>query len=841
MFVAAGPRHRARGWAVPFALVALMCVGFPTALGAHAPARPQPGPAVPNHLGAISGRTSAPSAEVLGMQGFPNMEWGTAIIVYGPGDDTTHFLGEGARMVVDDHLRNVTVFGGEGSGGLSNQTIIYNYSSGDLFVDYLDPSPTARTNASFADVPGRDFAVLFGGLTDLRTQRASNETWVYYFGNETWRNVTRAVAPPPRESAAFAVNSSAGTGLLEGGWDPAYRVNGSSAVVLWNDTWSINLTTFRWTQLHPANAPAPASGAAMIWENSTDRYELFGGCGLSCSNTLWSFAGRPADWVPVATNGVLSARAGSTFAWDGADQVGILFGGSSGTGTNPTALGDGYFFSPNSSTWAGLGVSGGPGPRYDAPSAWADFPGCVGLIVVGGNTVLQEAPGNASVLEPVAVPQPNCFPDLISGGGKPPPPCSQLHTALSVFVYNNLTGEGIPNASVNVDGGCVHRTATTNAAGYLNLTIPAPDKLNVTGMSFGYRTNEVKSLFLPNTTNNIRLPLGPLPSLNVRTYGLNASGERYPLGGVTVDQGTSLVLGRTNPAGFLNLTQVDVVGGSLTVFGTLGGYSRASDTVHVPYFGPFWANVTLLDSGPLDLRVVDARTGAPAPGGSLQLSFLDPAGPPPITFATDPAGWFNQSAALAGNYSIVANVPGYLPNTTSFYHPWVATSVIDMLLTPKVGARLNVHLLDALTDFGIAGGQVTVAGFGTMDTSTSGWANFSDVRPAGLYEVTGSASAYSTNQSWVQLDYYAVVSPYDVHLQPVRLCPGLPGCPAPVKNATTPFGFLGGGGAVTAILYGAPLALLATGIAYVLLVLRPRTVARSTPRRPSPTATGSTR
>ena len=100
-------------------------------------------------------------------------------------------------MVVDDSLRNITTFGGEGSGGLDELTVNYNYSAGYFNVSQNSPGPSARANDSFAAVPGKDFAVLFGGLTNLPTQQTANDTWVYYFANQTWLNVTHAWLPRP--------------------------------------------------------------------------------------------------------------------------------------------------------------------------------------------------------------------------------------------------------------------------------------------------------------------------------------------------------------------------------------------------------------------------------------------------------------------------------------------------------------------------------------------------------------------------------------------------------------------------------------------------------------------
>ncbi len=58
--------------------------------------------------------------------------------------------------------------------------------------------PSARTNASFASVPGHDFPVLFGGLTDLRTQATTNDTWVCTGDQRPYRRPFR----PPRLSSS---------------------------------------------------------------------------------------------------------------------------------------------------------------------------------------------------------------------------------------------------------------------------------------------------------------------------------------------------------------------------------------------------------------------------------------------------------------------------------------------------------------------------------------------------------------------------------------------------------------------------------------------------------------
>jgi len=796
--------------------------------GSAAPAAPH---ASPTPLGAMLAASAGPWAlpGPVPATDAPRYDWGFAYIIYGVDDDTTHFMGEGAAMVVDDHLRNITVFGGEGSGGLTNYTVNYNSTTGVFQVGVLDPSPSPRTNSSFASVPGRDFAVLFGGLTDLPRQRTANDTWVYYFGNQTWVNVTHGAAPPARENAAFAVNDSGNEALLQGGIEPAYRSGSSSATVIWNDTWSLNLTTFDWTELSQVSAPPPEYGSSMIWQNGTDRYLLFGGCALTCTNDLWSFGGSPLTWRPLATNGGPSPRASPAFVWDGYDHVGIVYGGFDWNGTGANALGDGYLYSPAQNSWSLLDVGGGPGPRFGAPAAWAMFPGCIGLNLLGGNIVLSGPPMNASVLEPFYAPQPNCFPDLISGGGPPPPPCSVSQVPLSVYVYDNFTQAALPGASVNIDGGCVHRTVTTNLAGYANVSIPAPDKLNVTASDPGYRSHEVTDLFLPNSTNHLRLPLGPYPSLHVRAFGESLDGV-YPLGGVAVAQSSTLELGATNSAGWFNTTSLVVPGGILTVVGSRANYSTASTTIRVPYAGSVSAMLTLQVAGDIDLEVVDALSGAPVPDAVGLLTDLDPGAGSPVPVTTNAGGWANLSEMFSANFSFQASAPGYLSNSTVFDHPWVDRSFVVLPLRPMVGADLDVWVLDRNTGAPIGGALLSVGSLQSNTTDRNGWSNLTDLRPAGLYLVTVSAAGFIANHSWLRLNYYEVIDRYVVELLPLTNCP-TGGCgTTPTGASASAFAFLAEHGLPEAVLLALPVVLLAAGMTYLLWEGR----RRGPPPRPEP-------
>ncbi|MCI4363065.1 MAG: hypothetical protein L3K13_01995 [Thermoplasmata archaeon] len=795
--------------------VLLLLPSAPTAAGTATPAAPHGSPwARPLPASA--------HAPVRG-SALPLLGWGEAYIIYGPGDDTTHVFGEGAGMVAYNPGWNITLFGGEGSGGLTNATSNYNSTTGAFTWQFYTPSPSARANFSFASVPSRGFAVLFGGLTNLSSQRTDNQTWLYWFGNQSWQQVSGARAPPARESAAFAVNDSGRTALLEGGWSPRTAVGNSSATVFWNDTWQLNLTTLRWSELSPPSAPPAMAGSGMIWDAYAQRFDLFGGCAVLCSNTLWSFAGHPGDWHRVSTTGASpSPRASSAYAWDGIDSIALLFGGFAWSGSAATAYGDTFAFDPVAAHWTALNLANNPGARFDAPSTWAEYPGCTGLNIVGGSPSLLAPPTNASVLESITAPTNNCFPDLYTGlGGPPPPSCSVNGTAVDLEVRNRLTGAGVPNASVQVSGHCLDRRVLTNSAGFANFSAPSPDTVNFTSAPPGYHPGNLTALIAPNITNRPTLELSPLPALRARTYGIDLSGVPAPLYNVSVYAGTSVLLGRSNAEGYLNVSDLASPTGSLLLHGLLVNHSASQANISVPYTGYAYANLSLQDPGPFTLDVIDAATGRGIAAATGIILPLDPGNLHALPYTTAANGSFFDATLAGGNYSVGASAAGYVSGGTSapVFHPWRNRTVLVLSLTARYGANLSVRLLDASTGQPIAGGSVVVGANPPATTNAAGWANFTDLLPPGATPVTGTASGYLGNRTYVTLAYYAVFSEFDLRLTPASHCARV-GCPPPAASGTAPgpFAFLPAGSvASTALLVGAPAAILALALAYLLI------------------------
>jgi hypothetical protein len=755
--------------------------------------------------------------------------WSIASIFYGNGVGDGYYFGEGGPIVVNNPTSNVTFFGGEGQSGLTNLTTNYNTSDGEFNPIVYTPSPSPRTNASFADYAPGGFAVLYGGLTNLSSQQVSNETWVYYFLNQTWRNVSQPFAPPARESAAFAVNASGGTALLQGGLVPRTEVGGGTASVLWNDTWSLNLTTFNWTPIASPNAPAPAYGASMIWQNVTNEYLLFGGCALVCSSETWSFSNATVGWQQVPVGAPPAPRGGAIFVWDNLDQVGLLYGGFVPAGNHLDGIADGEYFEPTTDRWIGLNPQPNPtGPRYDVPSAWADFPGCEGLIVVGGNTTLLGPPPNATFLQPANASLGNCVNNPGNGtgvGGPPPPNCSVLNVSLSIRVIDNTTFLGVPNATVEVqgEGHCITTQVETGPDGYANVTLAGPFTYNLTATHPGYHSDKAYPHIEPNQTNAVVIPLAPYPALHVRTWGLNNSSTPAILAGVAVNQGASYLIGSSDAEGWMNVSAWNYTGnGSLELVGVKSGWSAPHKEVQLPYTGVFTTNLTLLAAAELEIRVVNATDGDPLGAANGTLQDRDPGAPFPVPFITDLDGWANMSAVPSANYTVHAQAPGYLPNATTFFLPWVYPKNVTVALRPELGATMDVFVRDTSTGLPIDEANVTLVGRAYARTDPGGWANFTDVVPVGSVDVRGDAPGFIENSSWVAITYYQVLSRFVLNLTPLPACAASDGCfgHGPGGVQTTPFGLPFGAGLAGALLFAAPVFFVVLGLLYLFAIRR---------------------
>ena len=714
-------------------------------------------------------------------------------------------------MAADPAGDQVVLFGGEPTGVLSNATQVYNESTDTWRSVGTGVAPSPRASFAIgADVLAR-VAVIFGGVVNATTGRVDNQTWLYHFASGTWTNVTTSVAPPARENAAFAVNSTGGYALLFGGTNPEFSPTSS---LTYRDLWEFNFTTDRWSQLAPAGPRPPAlQGAMLTQDTATGEFLLYGGC-YPCSSDVWGFR-LATGWseAPSANGTVPAPRESGAWSWDPVDRVAVLFGGTNGTGMfNST-----FEYLPGSNSWVEQTPTRSPSSRSDAAAAWLDVPGNETLLLSGGGGPAPIGPNlwrlaptanlsviveNASSGLPIAgarvllggssvgltdptgdlsLPQVNPTETIlnISHLGyadaqrafwlspasstyemfalAPVPPAR-----VSVQVVENGTGVPVKGASVSlsVDGFSMP-AGTPGGSGFVNFTgvpsaQPAPTATVTATAPLNY-SGSTTFFLQPNSTVQVQLALVPYPVLHLAVNGVLAIATVVPVQNANItENGASL--GRTNGEGWLNRTSL-VPGGNVTLAVTAEGFSPVTAAVSLPSTGVFTTTFHLigLPYGQLFVTVHDATTGAGLLGADVNVSST--ALGTVVFNSIAPTRYVGQ---VPGVVSEQVPTGSYWINATLFgYYPYFAVAPVyvgssklvsvsvNMTLLP--GANVSVLVRAARGGPPIPGARVSAQGIVTQDATTEGWANFTNLHfgPT-LFQV--SCPGYANNSTLLTLN-----------------------------------------------------------------------------------------
>jgi len=751
-------------------------------------------------------------------------DWDPQPLILPPSFPAAEVAGEGAVMATSDPFGTVVLFGGEAPSGLSNRTITVNESTGYWNVAPIPGGPSPRANVSIATVDGGRYAVVFGGIVNLTSGSCDNGTWLFDFVNRSWTNHSGSVAPPPRESAAFAADDGAGYAVLEGGWDPSYSLGGAGASVTWNDTWLLNLTTFNWSRSNASYAPRPLFGSSMWAVPATHRFYLFGGCATFCSNALYSLV-VGGNWTRVPDQGdIPSPRASASSAWGATWNLAFVSNGFVWGGNDYFPLNDTFAFDPVTLTWDLVVGPDGPSARFGAAASYLNNNHCEGLFLVGGSSALAQPPADGWFLD--------SNPDLGAGcdiwggdrvggsGGGGAGNCSAA-TQLSVDVVDSSNFQGIGAATVQLIGRCGTVQLATNATGYANFTALPNETVRVLVAASGFHQNQTDVNLSLQGTSVLLVLLDHLPSLHIQTFGVsyergievleNVSVYQYPL--------NFNFLGATDVHGWLNVTAYAGAQGSTTFLALKPGYSNATATVNIPWTGVVSTVMTLYADGPFAVHVTEYPDGLGISGAT---GVIRPVGAysygGPIPYVTGLNGWFNLSLPQS-NYTVSAAAPGFVSNGSApVAHLWASLTVVPINLTLIRGGNLSVQLLDAVTHRPIAGGDVLVGTALHANTTSDGWAYFPDIRPPGHYGVVGTASGYRSNSTSVELSYLALTRTLVLNLTPITSCP--PTC-GPATNGTPgTYHLLPTSGAALDLFVLAPILLALAGALYAVYLRR---------------------
>ena len=254
----------------------------------------------------------------------------------------------GSSMVYDPLTRELVLFGGVSSTGVTGTTWTWNGTTWSK----LSPatSPVARGFGSMAYDGATGQVILFGGATlagggpvDLAT------TWAWNGSN--WTELHPSDSPPARFGAPMAYDPVAGDLVLFGGYIATYHPIG--------DTWEWNGAT--WVAQSPVTSPPPSYGAAMAFDPGIGGLVLYGGGSTKTKffDQTWDWSG--SDWIPVPTSLDATPSTNPSMAYDPLTKMMVLFGGLIPSPSGSTGGGYSYY------TWGLVTAPGRPSPPSAQP------------------------------------------------------------------------------------------------------------------------------------------------------------------------------------------------------------------------------------------------------------------------------------------------------------------------------------------------------------------------------------------------------------------------------------------------------------------------------------------
>ena len=527
----------------------------------------------------------------------------------------------------------------------------------------------------------------------------------------------------------------------------AVGFGGVSSGVLVNSTFAYTEATNRWSSILTSVAPTPRSDFAFALDPTTGAAVLFGGLTnlttLSVSNQTWVYGVGSARWTLATSGPAPGPREAAAFAIAPALGIGFLYGGwnRNYSTTGSLTYSDLWELNLSSNAWSQLNVPGPrPPPLEGAAMVWD--PQTSVIEMMGGcypcsSAVWQFHPAQlrwSAMATPSNAPaaraaeswtyDPTVDADLLFGG------TNGVATFNDTYLFDSLNDTWIAQTLPSGP------SARSNAASaFLDVL------KNETWLLAGGQSGAVSytDLWRLSATSNVSLRV------------VNASDPSSPLAGAQVNL-SGRRAGSTTSAGYLNLTQVDVVGPALQV-------------TDDPWFYPANQTLWLAPGRPTALTValspeplgtvhlfVNASSGGPLSGAFANLT-VDSVRINSRPVVTDAFGNATFAGVPPGRVNVTteasqwrpAYVTGVLPagvlNTTveMFYDPVVFVTMLGRLgggssLLPL--AFVPVYLNGSLLGF--------TASDGTLASTTTAF---------GLVPLTGTASGFFSSTEYLSIPF----------------------------------------------------------------------------------------
>jgi N-acetylneuraminic acid mutarotase len=187
----------------------------------------------------------------------------------------------------------VLLFGGNDAGGFDGETWVYDLSDNNWTEKITSVKPSARARHAMAFIRGSfsDQVMLFGGTG---TGGLNNETWIYNGNGNNWTLKTPLTKPLKRSFHAMATYQGDKV-LMFGG----SITNNSSGLI--NDTWEYDYTDDKWTSKNPVTKPFGRTMHALSLIGNT--VLLFGGLDVNgLDDETWVYGEITAPVINCPAN-----------------------------------------------------------------------------------------------------------------------------------------------------------------------------------------------------------------------------------------------------------------------------------------------------------------------------------------------------------------------------------------------------------------------------------------------------------------------------------------------------------------------------------------------------------
>jgi Galactose oxidase, central domain/Kelch motif len=260
--------------------------------------------------------------------------------------------------IYDPVGRRLVIFGGSGPSSLQND--VWAFDTSTLSWARLRTegvAPEPRLGANAVYDPNGHQMVLWAGQ---QGSRFFNDTWTLDLRTYRWHDVSPDVRPQARYGSASVFDPAERSLVQFAGFTDQSR--------RFQDTQSFDLDTLRWADLTPSDAiPQVRCLHTAALHASSRRMIVYGGQRSGPLDDLWAFDLGTRRWAELTPAMRPAARMLAVSFVDRAGRF-VVFGGRTGTG----AVNETWAFDLESRVWSRLEAANAPPPRDSAMGASAD-------------------------------------------------------------------------------------------------------------------------------------------------------------------------------------------------------------------------------------------------------------------------------------------------------------------------------------------------------------------------------------------------------------------------------------------------------------------------------------